>query len=133
MPGVNEPLPPVVVDSGGLIAAERGSSAMYRAIDQVALLGGRLLVPAPVLAQVWRGGARQALLSRFLKLPIVQVELLSDPLWRAAGELCGITGTTDVVDAAVIICARAKTSRVVITSDPDDLRALDPNLYYMVP
>lgn len=122
-----------MVDAGGLIAAESGSSAMHRAIDQIALLGGRLLVPAPVLAQVWRGGARQTLLSRFLNLPIVQVELLSEPLWQAVGELCGITGTSDVVDAAVIICARAKTSRVVITSDPDDLRTLDPNLSYMVP
>lgn len=95
--------------------------------------GGRFLVPAPALAQVWRDAGRQALLARFLKLPIVREELLSEPLWRSVGELCGMTGTTDVVDAAVIICARAKGAQVIVTSDPDDLRALDPGLSYLVP
>ena len=121
------------MDAGGLIAVERRSAYMVEAIDRVVTRGGTLLVPAPVLAQVWRDGARQSLLSRFLKLPIVHVELLSEPLWRSVGELCGITGTADVVDAAVIICARAKGAQVVITSDPKDLRALDPGLAYLVP
>jgi hypothetical protein len=124
---------PIVLDAGGLIAVERRSAKMLGAIERVAGRGGRFVVPAPVLAQVWRDGARQSLLSRFLKLPIVGVELLSEPLWRSVGELCGITGTADVVDAAVIICARAKTAQVVVTFDPDDLRALDPGLSYLVP
>jgi hypothetical protein len=93
----------------------------------------RLVVPAPVLAQVWRGSHRQALLSRFLNLPMVEVDVLTEAAWRAAGELCGITGTSDVVDAAVIICARARGARVVVTSDPDDLRQLDSGLAYVTP
>lgn len=121
------------MDAGGLIAVERRSATVRTLVHQVTGEGGRFVVPAPVLAQVWRDGTRQVLLSRFLKLPIVRVELLSEPLWQSVGELCGISGTADVVDAAVIICARAKGARVVITSDPDDLRALDPGLAYSVP
>jgi hypothetical protein len=125
--------PPIVVDAGGLIAVERGSSLMSKVVDRVDESAGLLVVPAPVLAQVWRGGTRQALLSRFLKLPIVEVDLLSQALWQAAGELCGRTGTSDVVDAAVVACARVRRAQVVITSDPDDLRKLDPVLSYWSP
>ena len=94
---------------------------------------GGLIVPAPVLAQVWRGGPRQTLLSRFLNLPIVEVDLLSRAVWLAAGVLCGRAGTTDVVDAAVVACAHARGTRTVITSDPDDLRRLDPGLTLWTP
>jgi hypothetical protein len=38
--------------------------------------------------------------------------------------LCGARGTSDVIDATVVLCARARGHRVV-TSDPDDLRRLD--------
>ncbi|MBA2322525.1 MAG: PIN domain-containing protein [Pseudonocardiales bacterium] len=122
----------VILDAGALIAVERGSNYLSAVGDESGA-AGRLVVPGPVLAQVWRGGGRQALLSRFLKLPIVVVDVLNQSLWEATGELCGLAGTSDVVDAAVIICARARQSRVVITSDPDDLRAIDPGLTYLVP
>lgn len=46
---------------------------------------------------------------------------------RAAGGLCGATGTRDVIDASVVIVARA-TRDDVLTGDPDDLLALDPTL-----
>jgi hypothetical protein len=121
------------VDAGGLIAVERRSAYMVEAIDRVVSRSGRLLIPAPALAQVWRDGARQSLLSRFLKLPNVRVEMLSQSLWQAVGELCGLTRTTDVVDASVVVCARAHAAQVVITSDPDDLRKLDPVLSYWTP
>jgi hypothetical protein len=122
----------VVLDAGALIAVERGSEQLNRMIAR-AEPDDRFVVPAPVLAQVWRGGSRQLLLSRFLKLPIVVVDVLNRSLWEGAGELCGIAGTSDVVDAAVVICAHARKARVVFTSDPDDLRALDPSLTYIVP
>jgi hypothetical protein len=43
---------------------------------------------------------------------------------RAAGQLCGVSRTTDIVDASVVLCARAHSAKIV-TSDPDDLRRLD--------
>lgn len=125
--------PTAVIDAGGLIAAERGSIFMSALVDEVERARGLLVVPAPALAQVWRGGARQALLARLLKLVVVEVEIGSQASWQRAGELCGATRTSDVVDAAVIVCARERGARAVVTSDPDDLRLLDPELSYWTP
>src|SRR5687767_10305525 len=61
----------VTYDTGALIAAERNDRAMW------ALHTGFLaeevvpVVPAPVLAEAWRGGPRQASLVRLLALCVV--------------------------------------------------------------
>jgi hypothetical protein len=51
---------------------------------------------------------------------------------REAGRACGVAGTSDVVDAAVVVLGLARDDRVV-TSDEDDLRvpgqADAPNSY----
>jgi len=54
--------------------------------------------------------------------------VLDEPEARATVALCGAAGTSDVVDAAVVICARAR-GHAVLTGDPDDLAALDPTLH----
>lgn len=61
------------------------------------------------------------------RLPLVDVVPLDDHAARAVGQLCGVSGTTDVVDASVVLCARQRGHRV-LTSDPDDLRRIDPRL-----
>jgi hypothetical protein len=48
-------------------------------------------------------------------------------LAEASGALCGLTGTRDVIDASVVLTAKHERA-VVVTSDPDDLRRLDPTL-----
>lgn len=40
---------------------------------------------------------------------------------RAIGELCGRTGTSDVVDALVVLLAKQISARMMVTSDPGDL------------
>lgn len=47
------------------------------------------------------------------------------------GALCARTGATDVVDVSVVACARRRDHRVV-TSDPRDLSAIDPDLDLIV-
>jgi hypothetical protein len=116
-----------VLDAGALIALERGDRRL-----QVLFRGSfkgqlKFCVPTGVLAQVWRDGVRQPLLARFLKLPAVKVLPLSEAHAKAAGALCGRSGTDDVIDASVVVCAQERGCPVV-TSDPKDLRALDPAL-----
>lgn len=41
----------------------------------------------------------------------------------AVGQLCGRAGTSDVVDAAVVLTAHA-LGGAVVTSDPDDIARL---------
>ena len=50
---------------------------------------------------------------------------LDEQLARSCGELCGATNSPDVIDASVVILARERRDPI-ITSDPNDLRRLDP-------
>jgi hypothetical protein len=50
---------------------------------------------------------------------------LDGALARAAGELCGRSDTSDIVDASVVIAARLRRDRIV-TSDTADLARVDP-------
>jgi hypothetical protein len=58
---------------------------------------------------------------------MVSIDDLTRNRAETAGELCGRSGTTDVVDASVVIAAWAH-GRIVVTSDPDDIGRLDPTL-----
>jgi hypothetical protein len=87
----------------------------------------RLVVPAGALAQVWRDGQRQVPLRALCGSRKTEVVLLGRASAEAAGVLCGRTKTSDIVDASVVIVARQERA-VVVTSDPDDLRRLDPSL-----
>ncbi len=116
--------PGLVLDAGGLIAYERGRRRAMLAIEHAKAAGGTMVVPVGVLAQVWRDGKFQARLARLLKYDRCQVEPLDDRGAREAGQLLGMTGTTDVVDATVVRCARRR-GFPVLTSDPGDLRRLD--------
>ncbi len=89
--------------------------------------GVRLVIPSGALGQVWRGGARQAPLRALVKGPTTVVPPLDQILAEAAGVLCGRAGTSDVIDASVVLVARRERA-VVVTSDVSDLRRLDPGL-----
>ena len=117
----------LTLDSGALVALERRSGRIRRLLALAGQRSVRTYVPAGVLAQVWRGGARQQPLAALLSEPFVEVVPLDEAAAKAAGELCGRQGTDDIVDASVALCARITWS-TVITGDPDDLRRLDPRL-----
>jgi hypothetical protein len=88
----------------------------------------RLVVPAAVLAQVWRDGARQARLAALVGDHRTVVDPLDHSAAKAAGVLCGLTRSRDIVDASIVVSARLANDAVVITSDVEDLRRLDPSL-----
>jgi hypothetical protein len=117
----------LTLDSGALIAFERNDRRIVTVILRTLQNGLRIAVPAGVVAQVWRDGRKQVRLVRLLGSQRVDVEPLDDQRARAAGQLCGVAGTHDVVDASVVLCARAR-GHAVMTSDVDDLRRLDPSL-----
>jgi hypothetical protein len=64
-------------------------------------------------------------LARLLGSDTVEIESLDDRRAREAGQLCGVRGTSDVIDASVVLCARGRGHRIA-TTDPADLRRLDP-------
>lgn len=115
----------VTYDTGALVAADRNDRQMW------ALHAGYLLenvtptVPAPVLAQAWRGGARQASLSRLLRL--CNVEGLDEEQARDVGVLSGRAGHDDIVDVAVVEGALRRND-VIVTSDPKDISRIAASL-----
>jgi hypothetical protein len=110
----------LVYDTGALLAAERGDRTMWavhrRGLDRA----GQAVVPAVVLGQAWRGGP-QTQLSRLLKGCVI--ESFDENAGRAVGRLLRDTGTSDVVDAHVVLTA-LRYRAAVFTSDPDDLQRL---------
>ena len=110
-------MPGLTYDTGALIAAERSVRSMWALHRRVLEQGWIPTVPTPVLAQAWRGGP-QPQLSRLLKG--CRVDELTELQARTAGTFCGRAGTSDIVDASVLVGALARGDAIV-TSDPDDL------------
>jgi predicted nucleic acid-binding protein len=122
----------ITFDTGALIAIERRSGRMQALLDEIDMRGYGIAVPAGVVAQAWRGGSRQSRIAALLGDARTEVVALDDPLARAVGLMCGRSGHSDVVDVSVAACARQRNKHVV-TSDPDDLRAIDETLVLHVP
>lgn len=114
-----------VLDSGALIAIERNRGRASRLMIAIVERAPALTIPAGVLAQVWRDGSRQARLARLLRSPRVVVVPLDQPTAQAIGVLIARCGHPDIVDVHLALCARMLGQHVV-TSDPDDVRRVDP-------
>jgi hypothetical protein len=111
-----------------LIAFERGNRRIRGFLKTAGETRERILVPASVLAQVWRGGPRSAVLARLVSAG--EVDLLDEARAKEVGERLGCRDKTDIADAHVVCCA-LEQGAILITSDPDDMEALsgsDENL-----
>ncbi|MDA8322649.1 MAG: twitching motility protein PilT [Actinomycetota bacterium] len=111
----------VTYDTGALIAAEQGERRMWARHRALLLRRVVPIVPAPVVAQCWRGTTRQAQLARLLTG--CETESLDDTRARATGTLAGRARTTDIVDASVVEGALRRDD-LVISSDEGDLTAI---------
>lgn len=111
----------VTYDTGALVAAERNDRRMW------ALHAGFLaeqvmpVIPAPVLAEAWRGGPRQASLSRLLAM--CDIEPMTEEQARQIGVLAGKAGHDDVVDVAVVEGA-VRRHDAIVTSNETHVRRI---------
>ena len=115
----------VVLDAGALIAFEKNDRRVRTLIELALAHGAPLWTAGGVVAQVWRDGSRQVRLARLLGSGLVQVQPLDRDEAQATGVLCGEAGTSDIVDASVVLVARTHAA-IIVTTDPDDLKRLDP-------
>jgi predicted nucleic acid-binding protein len=110
----------VVLDAGALIALERGAASVRGYV----LLADRGLVAlstsSAVVAQVRRGGSRQARVSRLLDSDLISEVALDPDAARRVGMLAAAAGSRDVVDGHVAVLALER-SAIVLTSDPADI------------
>src|SRR5208337_1515674 len=128
-----QPWPPgglmagVTLDAGGLIALDRDDRRMVVLLARARETGARVTVPATALAQAIRRPDRQVRLARLIRQPTTDVTSLDRVDATNVGRLLAASGTSDIADAHVVICAR-RAGQPVVTTDPGDLRALDPGL-----
>ncbi|NUR69772.1 MAG: PIN domain-containing protein [Hamadaea sp.] len=110
----------IVYDTGALLAAERRDFRFVRMHRNRTTSQVPLFVPVVVLAQAWRDGKQHGLIE---VLKDCEITPDTERIGRAAGEACARSGTSDVVDAIVVVTALAHGSAVV-SSDPSDLRKI---------
>jgi hypothetical protein len=111
----------LILDAGALVAADRDDRAMIARLRASQQHGLELRTNAMVVAQVWRDRhGRQANLAPLLQA--VDVRAISQRDGRDAGALLANAGTTDPIDATVVLLA-APGDRIM-TSDPHDITRL---------
>jgi hypothetical protein len=120
-------MPGVTLDAGGLIALDRNDRRVVVLLARASETGARLTVPASALAEATRRPDRQVRLSRLIRQPTTDVIDLGRVDAGSVGRLLAASGTSDIADAHVVICAR-RADQPVVTADPGDLRQLDPAL-----
>lgn len=115
----------VTLDTGALIAIERGDVRMRERLRAMHARGELATIPAAVICEAWRDSSRQVELARLIERS--DVENVGAALAKRGGELLSRTGTADAVDA-IVACSAARRGDVVLTSDPDDLQRLADDL-----
>lgn len=115
-----------MLDAGAFLALERRDGFTVRLLAGLVRQRARLVTSGGVVAQIWRGGAgRQAIVA--MLLPQVEVVPLDDVEAKLVGMMLGLRRRSDVVDGHVAVLG-SERRMAVLTSDPDDLLALDPRL-----
>jgi len=117
----------VTLDAGALIALDRNDRRVIVLLARARETAARITVPATAFAQAIRQPDRQARLARLVRQPTTDVVSLDRVDATHVGRLLAASGTADVVDAHVVVCAK-RADQQVVTSDPGDLRSLDPTI-----
>jgi hypothetical protein len=121
----------LTLDAGALSALDRDDRRVIALLARALETAARVTVPATALAQAMRRPSRQARLARLVRQPMTDLVPLDGLDATTVGILLAATNTADIADAHVVVCAR-RAKQAVVTSDPDDLRRLDPKLRLVV-
>ena len=122
----------LVLDAEPVVALTRRSGAdrdaVFARLQAARRLRRDVVVPAVVLAELYRGRDRVAAVDSLLvrQGDALQVRDTDRPLARLVGGLLedAGAGSEHLADAHVVACAVEGGGGVVLTGDPDDLRRL---------
>jgi predicted nucleic acid-binding protein len=116
----------LVLDAEGLVKLAAQHPAVYAWVKAARVRNGNVVTAASTLAEVMRGGSKDARLHQVLnRITVIPID---KQLGRAAGELLGRTGLSGhrcALDALLAVVALEQPRPVILlTSDPDDLARL---------
>jgi predicted nucleic acid-binding protein len=115
-----------VLDAQGIVRLAEADKGVFARVKRADALGADIVTAASTLAELLRGGPRDARIHRILRR--VTVVDIDRGMGRKAGELLGATGlsghhcTVDALLAAVALAQRRPV--ILLTSDPDHLARL---------
>lgn len=110
----------VVLDTGALIAVDRGDRTVVAFLESAQRDRVPVRTTSAAVAQAWRRGERQVRLVRLLRG--VDERSLDPDAARRIGDLLARSETIDVVDGAVVDVAVSGDE--ILTTDPGDLADL---------
>ena len=116
----------VVLDAGAFMALERRDRTMVRLAQRLADARTPLATSAGVVAQVWRAGGHRQVPIAFILRRTVVVDL-TYAVAHLLGRMLGDAQRSDPIDAHIVFLARDR-GWPVVTSDPEDLLAIDPTI-----
>jgi predicted nucleic acid-binding protein len=121
-----------VFDAGAFIALERRAPLLLGILDEALHGTVQIVLPRTVIAQVWRGGPRQANVGRLISAgrrtgsPVIIDELTAERA-KEIGVTIGKISHPDIVDVHVALAA-AERGHAVLTSDDADITAVGLDL-----
>ena len=115
----------MILDAGVLVSIDRGEESARTFLTSSSRRAEPLHTTAAVAAQVWRNGSTQARLAKALRAMTVHPFRSED--FAPVGEILRRSGTSDVVDAHLVVVA-VRLGQNIITADEEDFTTLTGHL-----
>lgn len=113
----------VILDSGAISALAEGNPRARAVLVRARREGRLVVIPAPVLTEVYTGRHDHARIDRVINAVDMLIDTTPDRA-KQAGVLRARAGISSVVDAIVVAEAVVALPAIIVTSDPDDIKAL---------
>ena len=114
----------VILDSGAVIALAAGDARARAFVTRAMRQGDLLVIPAVVLAETTRGGARDAPVNRVVN-SVGDITPATEAIARQAGRLLAAVGLASAtVDALIVAEAVLGGPATLLTGDVGDFSAL---------
>jgi predicted nucleic acid-binding protein len=114
----------LILDSGAIITLAAGNERARRFVQRAVRERILAVIPAVVIAETTRGGARDAPVNRVIKA-VDEVALVTEAVAREAGRLLARARVANAtIDALVVATAARREPMIILTGDVDDIRAL---------
>lgn len=128
--------PRAALDTSALIAYANGDNDAVAIIEALSKRNAAISIPAPVLAESLRGGAKDAAINRVLNKHFLFFPVGTTPeAARIAGSLLGGAKAAPslTIDALIIATAIDHGATAIVTADTSDHEALAPEGFTVIP